>query len=105
VADDIDSELMPLLANISEVPSVTVSDDPFSRFISLRNSSAAATAPTHPTSVNYTALPGQYFLPTLRVSIHKLSFVAGFSVLLSFWLLLALSFFSYVFMQYKITYY
>ena len=68
MAADVRGELMPLLATISHVPVETyapVDDDPFSRFISLRNSAAAAAVPVKPASVNSASLPGQYYLPML----------------------------------------
>ena len=52
--------LWPLLAGISELPhesSTAVGDDPFSRFISLRNS--AATADSNMALSDNTSLPGQ----------------------------------------------
>jgi len=65
---------MPLLASISEVPvqtSATVGDDPFSRFISLRNL-AASTARNVVASKNCASLSGQFYLPLLRYCIHGL---------------------------------
>jgi len=62
LADDVGDELMLVLANISEVPvknSAADSDDPFSRFISLRNLAAAATAPVNSSSMNSASLRGQ----------------------------------------------
>jgi len=74
MADDVEGDLMPLLASISEVPvetSAGVSDDPFSRFISLRNS-ATARAVTNLASVNSALLPGLYCLTMLRNNIRRL---------------------------------
>ena len=63
-SDYVKDTLKPLLANISEVPAETstaVSDDPFSRFISLRSSAAAATL-NKSSSIHTASLPGQYHL-------------------------------------------
>ena len=58
---DCEGVLTALLAGTGEVPcetSTDVGDDPFSRFISLRNSTATA-ARTNPDCVHTTSLAGQ----------------------------------------------